>query len=111
MSKIITPRSCKLLYEFLFPWEKKLAVVSELISFGQSSWTSLGKTFEVSTAKNLGSAPKRDECFAQYALARPSANWIAFGFGKQVSIAKFRLSIFSAWSAGSIVREKAKRSK
>jgi hypothetical protein len=27
-----------------------------------------------------------------------------------VSMAKFRLSIFSAWSAGSIVREKAKRS-
>jgi hypothetical protein len=50
---------------FFFPREKKLAVVSEFISFGQRLWTSLGKTFEVSTAKNLGSAPKRDACFAQ----------------------------------------------
>jgi hypothetical protein len=61
-------------------------------------------------AKNLGSARKCDECFAQNILARASASRISFGVGKQVSIAKSRLSIFSASTVGSAGRKRANRS-
>jgi hypothetical protein len=43
------------------------------------------KIFEVSTAKNLGSAAKRDESIAQNLLARASASRISFWVGYQVS--------------------------